>query len=242
MSRLAWSILGPRLRWNQTFRPRFILPAMLLLAAAGLLVASYFQPYWRMTLHAPQYPKGLFVQAYLNRLEGDVAEIDGLNHYIGMRPLNEAAQLERETSAMMIVATALLVLGGIIIHSRWAALLAAPAILFPGGFLLDLYLWMRHFGMNLDPAAPLSTSIKPFVPPVLGTGMVGQFKTVAAAGPGWWMALGAAAIVLVALWLHRRAYKPIFDARRRACQCGDCACGAKRGVIAPTVKREAVTQ
>ena len=38
------------------------------------------------------------VNAYINHLEGDVQEIDGLNHYIGMRPLGEAAQLERTIS------------------------------------------------------------------------------------------------------------------------------------------------
>jgi nitrous oxidase accessory protein len=214
MSRFIFNLFGPRLRWNQVYRPRFMLPSMLLLLAAALLVASYFQPYWKMTLHAPQYPKGLHVQAYLNRLEGDVREIDGLNHYIGMRPLNEAAQLERETSAMMIGVTALLVLAGVLVHSRWAALLAAPAILFPAGFLLDLYWWMNHFGQNLDPHAALSSSIKPFTPPVLGTGMVGQFKTVAGAHTGLIMAAIASAIVLVALVFHRRAYKPLFDARK----------------------------
>ena len=52
-------------------------------------------PYWSLVLHAPQYPGGLVVNAYINHLEGDVQEIDGLNHYIGMRPLGEAAQFER---------------------------------------------------------------------------------------------------------------------------------------------------
>jgi copper chaperone NosL len=214
MSRIIFNLFGPRLRWSQMWRPRFVLPALLLLAAAALLVTSYSQPYWNMTLQAPQYPKGLHVQAYLNRLEGDVSEIDNLNHYIGMRPLNDAAQLERQTSAMMIGVTALLVLAGVFVHSRWAVLLAAPAILFPAGFLLDLYLWMDHFGQNLDPHAALSNSVKPFTPPVLGTGMVGQFKTVAVGDTGLIMAAIAAGLVVVALFFHRLAYKPLFEKRR----------------------------
>jgi hypothetical protein len=224
MSRFTHSLFGPRLPWRLVYRPRFALPGLLLMVAAALLVASYVKPYWTMTLHAPQYPKGLHVQAYLNRLEGDVNEIDELNHYIGMRPLNEAAVLERQTSAMMVAVTALLIVSGMFVHSRWAALLAAPAILFPGGFLLDLHLWMAHFGQNLDPHAALSRSIKPFTPPVLGTGMVGQFKTVAAGETGLWMAAAASVLVLIALYFHRRAFKPLYDAETRRLDQSNCSC------------------
>jgi nitrous oxidase accessory protein len=212
------AILGPRVPAGEfrSRRTRYLLPTILLIVAAGLLIASYFLPYWRMTLLAPQYPRGLHVTAFLNRLEGDVREVDTLNHYIGMRPLNEAAKFERQTSAMLLIVLVSLIVGAVFIHSRWAAVLALPAVLFPAGFLLDLHLWMANFGQNLDPHAALSSSIKPFVPPVLGVGIVGQFKTVAAAGPGLLVAIAAAGLVLTALWFHRRAYKPLVDRNRGA--------------------------
>jgi copper chaperone NosL len=208
------SVFGPRVPRSELKRcPHcYLAPTVLFIAAAALLLASFFQQYWSMTLYAPQYPKGLHVQAHLNRLSGDVAEIDGLNHYIGMRPLEEAAQLERSLSFMAVIAFSLLVAGAIIVHSRWAALLVAPAMTFPAAFLLDLYFWLSHFGQNLDPKAALSSSIKPFTPPVLGEGVIGQFRTVAQVDSGWWMALAASALMLVGLYLHRRAYKPLFDA------------------------------
>ena len=211
------SIVGPRIPDAElrAHRARYVLPSSFLAAAAVLLLVSLFQPYWRMILHAPQYPKGLTVHAYLNRLEGDVAEIDGLNHYIGMRKLDDAAKLERELSIMAVVAVSLLVLGAIFIHNRRAAWLALPALLFPAGFLIDLHLWLAHFGRNLDPHAPLSSSIKPFTPPVLGTGYVGQFSTVAIPDVGLILAFVASALILTGLWLHRRAYKPLVDAAHR---------------------------
>ena len=207
------SILGPRIPDAElrAHRARYVLPSAFLATAVLLLLTSLFLPFWRMTLHAPQYPKGLTVRAYLNRLEGDVAEIDGLNHYIGMRKLDEAAKLERELSVMAVIAVSLLVLGAIFIHNRRAALLALPAALFPAGFLIDLHLWLAHFGHNLDPRAPLSSSIKPFTPPVLGVGVVGQFRTVAVPDLGLSLAFAASAVILAGLYLHRRAYKPLVE-------------------------------
>ncbi|MFW6059446.1 MAG: cytochrome C [Phycisphaeraceae bacterium] len=210
------NILGPRIpadTWRQ-HPVRYLLPSALLLLAAILLIASIFTPYWKMTLHAPQYPGGLHVTAYLDRLEGDVQEVDGLNHYIGMRPLGEAAQLERTLGIYMVVALALLLLASIVTHNWWALLLALPAILFPPFFLLDLYYWLSTFGQNLDPTAPLSSAIKPFTPPVLGEGKVGQFRTVATPGIGLILASISSLVILIALWFHRVAYKPIVDARK----------------------------
>lgn len=211
-------VVGPRVPGVEftAHRWRYLVPSGLLVLAAGLLASSFWLPYWRMRLYAPQYPKGLRVVAYLNHLAGDVREIDGLNHYIGMRPLNDAAQLERKTAAILVGVLACLLCAAIFIHSPWAAAAAAPAVLWPFGFLLDLHLWMAHFGTNLDPGAALSSSIKPFVPPVLGEGLIGQFRTVARVSDGWWLALAAAGIVLVALWFHRAAYKPLRDRQRRA--------------------------
>ena len=205
--------LGPRVSLAEMAegRGQFLAPTLFLGAAAVLLLISIFLPYWRLVLNAPQYPQGLEVVAYLNHLEGDVREIDGLNHYIGMRPLGDAAQLERTLSIIAVVVIALLVIGAIYIHNRKAAYFALPALLFPVMFLADLYFWLRSFGTNLDPRAPLSSSIKPFVPPVLGRGTVGQFATVAVPSSGLILAAVASVLILIGLYFHRRAYKPLVE-------------------------------
>lgn len=206
-------LVGPRVPAAEmkANRVRYWLPTLFFVVAAVLLMISILQPYWHLTLHAPQYPKGLLVTAYVNRLEGDVKEIDGLNHYIGMRPLNEAAVFERTISIYGIAMLALLIVAAVYVHNRWAALLALPALLMPVIFLADLQYWLANFGQNLDPAAPLSSSIKPFVPPVLGEGKIAQFSTVAEPGVGLWLAVAASAVILVGLWFHRRAYKPLVE-------------------------------
>jgi len=205
------NFVGPRAQDAADDGLRYRLPTILLGLAALCLLVSIFLPYWKMTLLAPQYPGGLEVQVYVNRLAGDVQEIDGLNHYIGMRPLGEAAQLERSVSRAAIVVLGLLVGSAVFIHTKWAALMALPAILMPYLFLADMYFWMRHFGMNLDPTAPLSSAIKPFVPPIWGEGLVGQFKTIASFQIGLWLAFLAGFLVIAGLYYHRRAYKPLVD-------------------------------
>jgi hypothetical protein len=209
-------IVGPRTpaRELTAHRLRYLWPTLCLLVAAIMLVVSIFLPYWSLVLHAPQYPKGLVVHAYVNRVEGDVQEIDGLNHYIGMRPLAEAAQVEKTISVFSIAAIALLVVAAVFIHSPWALLLSLPAILLPVVFLADLFFWLNNFGQNLDPNAALSNAVEPFTPTILGEGLIGQFRTVAYADIGLLLATGASILILIGLFLQRRAYKPLLEGKQ----------------------------
>ena len=206
-------IIGPRTPAEEltAHRMRYLWTPICMWGATFLMVVSVFFPYWSLVLHAPQYPRGLMVNAYLSRLEGDVNEIDGLNHYIGMRPLNDAALLEKSISVFGLIALALVVAAAIYIHSPWAAVFSLPAILFPVVFLADLFLWLNYFGQNLDPHAALSNSVKPFTPTVLGTGVIGQFSTDAYADIGLLMATAASILIIVGLYLQRRAYKPLVE-------------------------------
>lgn len=208
-------ILGPRVTpiMARTHSLRFGTPGFLLLVARVLLLVSLFLPYWHMELQAPQYPDGLHMTAYLNSLSGDVAEIDGLNHYIGMRSLYEAAQVERTVGVFVMIAFVVMLELAAYIHTRWAVLLVAPVVFFPIVFLVDLQLWMRHFGLNLDPDAPLSSAVKPFVPTALGKGGIGQFVTIATPGIGLYLACAASLVLIAALYFHRRAYLPLVRAQ-----------------------------
>lgn len=218
MPTILQHLVGPRVPVEElrAHRLRYATPTVIFMAARILLLVSIFLPYWHMELEAPQYPKGLYLTAYVNHLAGDVKEIDGLNHYIGMRPLGEAAAFERTASVWVIIAMVLLVEGAAFVHSRWAVVLALPAIGFPIGFVADLYFWMRTFGLNLDPEAPLSNSVKPFVPTVIGEGGIGQFRTYAEFGHGYWLAVACALLTVIGFYFHRRAYKPLFDRARAA--------------------------
>jgi len=207
--------MGPRVPQEmlKRERKRFMTPTAIFATSAFLLLISIFFPYWSLTLEAPQYPNGLTVEVYVNHVGGDVQEVDELNHYIGMRSMKDGGVLERTLSILIVAALALLTFAAIYIHSPVAAFFTLPAMLYPLIFLGDLYFWLWNFGTHLDPRAPLSSAIKPFVPPVLGTGMVGQFKTVAQWETGLILAILGALMIPVALYYHRKAYKPLLEAQ-----------------------------
>lgn len=117
-------------------RKRYLLPTLLFGIAAILLLISIPLPYWKMELQAPQYPHGLHITAYVNELTGDLSEINGLNHYIGMRPLEEAAQLEKSVSKVAIGFLALLTLTSIFIHTKWVVYWPCQP------FLCQCYFWL----------------------------------------------------------------------------------------------------
>jgi copper chaperone NosL len=193
----------------------YLLPSAILMLAALLLMVSVFLPYWRMTMTAPQYPKGLSVDVYVNHLAGDMREIDELNHYLGMPPLDEGGRLERSFSVYAVIALGLLLVAGVFIGNQWAGVLALPVLLYPLVFLADLWLILNRYGHSIDPESALGGAIQPFTPPLLGVGKVGQFGTIASFQIGFYLVLAAVVVVLVGLWFHRKAYKPVVDAQQK---------------------------
>lgn len=182
---------------------QFRLP--LLVASGVLLVLSLLVPYWTITLHAPQYPGGLTVDVYAYKMTGDVFEVDGLNHYIGMMKLEDAAEFERAIARFAIPVVALLAVASHWVRGRLRWLPVLPALLYPVVFVADLFAWLYYAGHSLDPNAALSSSIHEFTPRLLGKGTIGQFSTQASFTLGFYLALLAALIVLTVMLFGRQA-------------------------------------
>ncbi len=208
-------VLGPRVsREEMREHPElYRRPNQLLIASAALLLVSLLLPYWLLNLKAPQFPDGLRITAYVNRLEGDVGELEGLNHYVGLGSFDDAAVFERSIAIVAIVGLAALLLAGLVIHSRWLLVMTLPALLFPLVFLIDLQYWLYDFGHNLDELAPLAAAVGEFTPPIFGPAEIAQFDTLALPGVGLILAFIASGMIAYALVLHRRAYKPLIEAQ-----------------------------
>ncbi|HEX6203207.1 MAG TPA: hypothetical protein VF100_09410, partial [Thermoanaerobaculia bacterium] len=182
---------------------RRLAPLAASLVAAGLVAASLGLPLWSMRMSAPQYPNGLHLRAHGDRIEGDLYEINIINHSLGMAPIEERPAPEMALFRPAILALVLLALTAPL--HRWLRRLAILAIAgTPVVVLADLQLWLHRFGQDLDPAAPLRAP--PFTPWALGVSSIGNFTTTAWPGLGILCLLAAAAAL---------AAGGVFERRRR---------------------------
>jgi copper chaperone NosL len=172
---------------------------ILTLVALGalLLLLSFRFPYWNVKLRAPQYPDGLHLSVYMDRVEGDVQEVNLLNHYIGMGKLDEAADFERQFAWYGLFALSLGAFFLIPAGKKLRKLSYLPPFLFLGGFIGDFFYWLYRFGHDLSPDAPVR--IKPFTPTFVGPGKIGQFTTMAMFGSGFWIAVAGSLILFYAI-------------------------------------------
>ncbi|HET6895812.1 MAG TPA: hypothetical protein VFH72_10570 [Candidatus Baltobacteraceae bacterium] len=167
--------------------------------AAALLFLALALPWWRISMVAPQYPFGLHVTTWFFGVNGDVKEVDELNHYIGFMPLAAIAAFERHVAFAAGPLALLLLAAAAAVRSRIGGLLAIPAITLPVVFVADLAAWLRYAGHHLDPHAALSGAVMPWTPVLFGAGGVGQFHTQSVFEPGFYLALLAAIVAVAAM-------------------------------------------
>jgi copper chaperone NosL len=148
------------------------------LIAAGVLIGiGTFLPLWGMTLIAPQYPEGLRVQIYANRLMGELDIINTLNHYVGMRDLDGMSFPELKFMTYALLTLAVLFLIAALIGRLWAiATTMGISIIASLIGIYDLYSKLYVYGHELDPYAPIKLN-GGFTPPVLGENQLANFHT-----------------------------------------------------------------
>jgi len=179
------------MRYSDTAAGRLRLLAAVVVAA--LLAASALLPIWISKLAAPQYPKGLWLFAYGGRMEGDVREINGLNHYIGMRSISPDVVPELQLWPIALLGAGILALIGIFVPG-WLGRIARLGLwLVPIGTLADIQRWLFVFGHSLDPDAALR--VQPFTPLVIGPTKIWNFQVWAFPGPALVVLVAIAAIV-----------------------------------------------
>lgn len=170
------------------------------LMASALVALSATLPLWSMTMTAPQYPRGLRLYAYGSSLSGDVHEINILNHYIGMPPI-EAPALETALFPYGMAALALICLMSPL-HPWLRRLAIAATATVPLTILADLQWRLYTFGHSLNPAAPIR--LKPFTPLVIGESAMGNFVSTGMISWGFAGIVLAAAVLYLGARISRR--------------------------------------
>ena len=184
----------------------------MLLAAAVLLVATYFFPLWNLTMFAPQYPDGLRLDIYSYTLAGgnggqDVKEINVLNHYIGMHDLAEESFAEFQWMPFVIGALGLLMLRAFV-HGTVTALVDVTMLfVYFGAFSLWSFGYkLYRYGHDLDPKA--AVQVPPFMPPMFGYRQIANFEVYSYPQAAAFALTGAIVLLVAALawtwWRFRR--------------------------------------
>jgi hypothetical protein len=196
--------------------------ASILMIIGALLLTGLFKfPLWNIMLGAPQYPEPLGMNIYINGIQGmnefDIQNIDGLNHYIGMKTLPKSEDMwEFYVFPMVIGGMAALgviiglfgFLGKVTYHwfLGWLVVMSILGIL----GMYDFNAWMIDYGTNLDPNAimklqnPDGTPMS-YKPPLFGQQKMRNFDAYSYPRLGGYLMGVGMLLTLIAYFLGKRS-------------------------------------
>ena len=171
---------------------------MLILAGICILLAIVF-PIWRIELDAPQYPEGLALHIYANKMGGDVDIINGLNHYIGMKTIHAEEFIEFTVLPYIIGFFGLWALFSAYKKSKRSVLILLICFaLFGILAMYDFWRWEYEYGRSLDPTAAIIVPGMAYQPPLIGFKQLLNFGAYSIPDIGGWLLLvGGILIALV---------------------------------------------
>jgi copper chaperone NosL len=180
------------------------LSTKILLVLGGLaLLAVLFLPIWRIELSAPQYPEGLSLQIFANRLGGNVDIINGLNHYIGMRTLHREDFIELSILPWCIIFfAALFILAAILNKRKWLNTVLILFICFGIIAMADFWRWEYDYGHKLNPDAAIKVPGMAYQPPLIGYKQLLNFGAYSIPDNGGWIFIGAGLLLVLCVVLE----------------------------------------
>ena len=195
--------------------------ASIIMIIGSLLLLGLFKfPLWNIMLGAPQYPDPLGMNIHIDGIKGvsefDLQNIDGLNHYIGMKTIPKAEEMwEFSVFPKVILGMALLgVIIGLLGYLNkvsykyflgWFVLMSVLGIL----GMYDFNNWLADYGGNLDPHAIIKVtnpdgSPMSYKPPLIGFKKLLNFDVTSLPHTGGYLMFIGMSLTLVAFWLGRK--------------------------------------
>ncbi len=142
--------------------------------ASLLLLGTFLFPIWKIDIQAPQYPEGMGLYIWINKITGegpnDLNTLNGLNHYIGMKTIDEESIPELHIMPYIIV---ILTFSGLLVAwkggSKTLLFLSIAIILLGLAGVYDFYMWEYDYGHDLNPNAPIKVPGMSYQPPLIGS-------------------------------------------------------------------------
>jgi copper chaperone NosL len=182
---------------------------IIVITASLILILSFFFPIWYIDLEAPQYPEGIGLEIWLNKITGqnpnDLNNINGLNHYIGMKVIEPDAIPELKIMPFIIIFLILFGLAAGIFGKRsliyiWIILFLVIAAI----GMYDFYMWEYDYGHDLNPNAAIKIPGMAYQPPLIGSKMLLNFNATSMPHIGSWILVLNVVLAAVALYLDKK--------------------------------------
>ncbi len=166
-----------------------------------MMIVVLLFPIWKIELAAPQYPEGLVLKIHAHKLGGNVDVVNGLNHYIGMRTLNEDDFIEFTILPYIIGGFAALGFLTLILNRRKIFnVLVALFLIIAFVSMADFYRWEYNYGHELNPDAPIKVPGMAYQPPLIGYKKLLNFGAYSIPDIGGWIFV-AVGVMLVGTWI-----------------------------------------
>ena len=171
--------------------------SLVLVFCGALLIVILFVPMWQIDLDAPQYPEGLSLLIFANKLAGNVDIINGLNHYIGMKTMHSEDFIEFTILPYLISGFALLFfLTAIMRNRKFLHVLFISFLCFGIIAMVDFWKWEYNYGHNLNPEAAIVVPGMAYQPPLIGFKQLLNFGAYSSPDTGGWIFIGVGFLLL----------------------------------------------
>ncbi len=155
-------------------------------------------PIWKIELIAPQYPEGLTLKIWADKLSGDIDIVNGLNHYIGMKKLKQDEFVEFKVLPGLLIFFSLFgVIVGVLNKRKYLYLWMGVFITFALFSMADFYYWEYNYGHNLDPTAPIQVPGMAYQPPLIGYKQMLNFYAFSIPDIGGWFFIGSGFLMFI---------------------------------------------
>ena len=148
-----------------------------------MVMLTFVFPLWYIDLEAPQYPEGIGLEIWINQIVGqnphDLANINGLNHYIGMKVIQPESIPELKIMPYLMIFMMLFgfmagIFGKRTLVYTWIFLFIIMAAI----GMYDFYMWEYDYGHNLNPNAAIKIPGMAYQPPLIGSKMLLNFNAI----------------------------------------------------------------
>lgn len=183
----------------------------IVLAILGIsLVISIFVPMWSIYLQAPQYPEGLAMFLWSNKITGDYEIINGLNHYIGMKTIHQEDFYEFKVLPYALGFFAVLCFIAAFLNKKmWLYITTILFLIFGVAFMVDFYMWEYNYGHNLNPHAAIVVTGMSYQPPLIGFKQLLNFGAYSYPNIGGGIMIGVAVILAILAFIEFRKPKTV---------------------------------